>query len=156
MTIVLRRARADESDFVAALCRRSRAAAMPYLPELHTPEDDRAYFRERVFVDCEVTVAERGGAVVAFCATRPGWVVHLYVEPGQQRSGIGNTLLRRAMQANDSLALWTFRRNAAACRFYEAHGFVATRTTEGQNDEREPDVLYAWPASRAASERMSS
>jgi len=28
--------------------------------------------------------------------------------------------------------------------FDEAHGFVALRETDGDNEEGEPDVLYAW------------
>ena len=43
------------------------------------------------------------------------------------------------------LTLWTFERNARAWAFYEARGFVASEFTDGsRNEEREPDVLYAW------------
>ena len=43
------------------------------------------------------------------------------------------------------LTLWTFQRNAQARRFYEAHGFVASEFTDcSHNEEREPDMLYAW------------
>jgi putative acetyltransferase len=149
MDIVLRRARADESDALAALFRRSRTTAMPDLLPLHTPDEDRAYFRERVLASYDVWIAERGGEVAGFCATAPGWIEHLYVDPAHQRVGVGSALLRRAISVESSLALWTFRRNVNACRFYEAHGFRVARTTEGDNEEREPDVLYVWaPDSR--------
>ncbi|CAA9412428.1 MAG: hypothetical protein AVDCRST_MAG35-1509, partial [uncultured Quadrisphaera sp.] len=43
------------------------------------------------------------------------------------------------------LALWTFASNVAAQRFYERHGFVAGDRTDGSgNEERAPDVRYAW------------
>jgi hypothetical protein len=30
-------------------------------------------------------------------------------------------------------------------RFYERHGFVAARRTDGRdNEERAPDILYVW------------
>jgi Uma2 family endonuclease len=48
------------------------------------------------------------------------------------------------MEGNRELRLWTFQRNAAARAFYQAHGFVAQRMTGGDNEEREPDVLYRW------------
>ena len=45
--IAVRRARGDESDTVAALVRLSKETAMPFLPNLHTPGEDRAFFRDR-------------------------------------------------------------------------------------------------------------
>ncbi|MDB5071925.1 MAG: putative GCN5-related N-acetyltransferase [Candidatus Eremiobacteraeota bacterium] len=142
---VVRRAHAGESDAVAALFRLSKETALPYLPDLHTPEEDRAFFRERVFETCEVWVAERNGLLVGFCAFREGWIDQLYVHPANQRTGVGAALLRKAMHANERLQLWTFQRNEQARAFYEAHGFTCAKMTNGSdNEEREPDVLYAW------------
>ena len=45
----------------------------------------------------------------------------------------------------ERLDLWTFLSNLAARSFYERHGFVATDTTDGDNEERAPDVHYRWP-----------
>ena len=42
------------------------------------------------------------------------------------------------------LKLWTFEANVGARRFYESHGFVATRRTAGDNEEGAPDVCYEW------------
>jgi putative acetyltransferase len=143
--ISVRPARADESDGLAALFRLSREAALPYLPDLHTPEQDRAFFRERVFVTCEVWVAESDGTTAGFCAVRDGWIDHLYVHPAHQRRGFGAVLVRKAMEKNDRLKLWTFQRNVNARAFYEAQGFHCVRLTDGRdNEEREPDALYEW------------
>ena len=139
---MLRRARDDESDAIAALFRRSKETALPYLPDLHTVAEDRAFFREHVFATCQVWVAEANGELLGFCAFRDGWIDHLYVSPAHQRAGIGTALLGEAMRRNDSLRLWTFQRNTAARRFYESRGFFAEMTTGGENEEREPDVLY--------------
>jgi hypothetical protein len=59
--IVVRRARREESDAVAVLFRLSLRSAMPFLADRHTAEEDRAFFRDRVFAACEVWVAERNG-----------------------------------------------------------------------------------------------
>ncbi|MDQ6941901.1 MAG: GNAT family N-acetyltransferase [Candidatus Eremiobacteraeota bacterium] len=146
--MVVRRARVDESDAAAALFRLSKETAMPYLPDLHTRDEDRAYLRERVFATCEVWVAERNGELAGLCAFREGWIDHLYVHPEHLRTGIGAALLRKAKDANDHLQLWAFQRNANARAFYESQGFVLVKTTDGQdNEEHEPDALYAWERS---------
>ncbi len=142
--VLLRRAARDENDAVAALFRLSKETALSILPELHTPEEDRAFFRDRVFAECEVWVASRLGSLAGFCAFRAGWVDHLYVAPEQQRRGIGSALLDTAKGGHQELRLWTFQRNASARRFYEAQGFVVERLTGGENEEREPDILYRW------------
>jgi putative acetyltransferase len=142
--IVVRRARLEESDAVATMFRASRETAMPYLPALHTPEEGRAFFREHVFPRAEVWIAERVGVPAGFSAVHGDWLEHLYVHPGHQRAGLGNALLLHAMQNRDALYLWTFQRNANARAFYEKRGFAVVRTTGGENEEREPDVLYAW------------
>lgn len=146
--IVLRRARDDESDAVAALFRLSLQTELPFLAERHTLDEDRAFFRDRVFTPCDVWVAERDGELVGLCAFREGWVDHLYVHPAHHRSGIGAALLRKAKDANEQLQLWAFQRNENALRFYESQGFRLVKTTDGRdNEEREPDALYAWERS---------
>jgi putative acetyltransferase len=152
--VVLRRARPDDIDAIAALFRLSRNTALPDLPDLHTPDDDRAFFHDHVFATCAVWVAEDANVLTGFCAFRNGWIDHLYVHPAHQRQGVGSALLRPAMEANETLHLWTFQRNAGARAFYEAHGFSCVRTTNGEaNEEHEPDALYAW--SRSSSRRIS-
>jgi ribosomal protein S18 acetylase RimI-like enzyme len=129
-------------EAVARLFRVVRRACLPYLPDLHTPEEDLAFFRDRVFAECEVWIA---GAIDGFIAFRPGWVDHLYVRPKCQRRGIGKALLATAMKGNASLRLWVFQRNTAAIAFYHGCGFREIERTDGsRNEEREPDVLMEW------------
>jgi len=155
--LIIRRAQPAESDAVAALSRISRETALPYLADVHTREDDREFFRDRVFTTCEVWVAERDGVLAGFCAFREGWVDHLYVHPEHHRTGVGSALLRTAMAANEALQLWTFQRNMNARAFYEAHGFACVKTTDGRdNEEREPDALYTWSRSSRATRSRAS
>lgn len=147
MSFDLVRAHADEIDEVATVFRASRTEASPYLPNMHTPQDDRVYFRDRVFGTCEVWVAVEDDAVVGFCAYRDGWIDQLYVGPAHQARGIGSALLRQAQTGQKGVQLWTFQRNCRALTFYAARGFRIVQTTDGSgNEEREPDVLLAWSA----------
>ena len=138
----IRRADMNEAEAVARLLRAVQRADLPYLPALHTPEEDLWFFRNRVFVECQVWVA---GASDAFIAFREGWVDHLYVRGTHQGRGLGTALLARAMRIQSSLRLWVFQRNTAGIRFYQARGFrEVERTNGGRNEEREPDVLMEW------------
>ncbi|MEJ0074726.1 MAG: GNAT family N-acetyltransferase [Alphaproteobacteria bacterium] len=135
---------------MATLFRAVQRACLPYLPDLHTAEEDIGFFRDHVFVECEVWVAQ-GDAIDGFIAFRPGWVDHLYVRPDCQRRGLGKVLLAVAMKNNASLRLWVFQRNTPAIRFYGSRGFREIERTDGsRNEEREPDVLMEWTGSPAA------
>ena len=84
------------------------------------------------------------GEVVGYCWRQPGWVRHLYVHPSYHGNGIGSTLLGAAMDANEELQLWTFARNDAARAFYTKRGFREIGQTDGDNEEKQPDVLLRW------------
>ena len=143
MTFVLRPARADESAEIATLFRRVRLEALPYLPVLHTPQDDRNFFTG-VLATCRVTVAEADG-IVGFIAWQTGWVDHLYIDAPWRGHGIGGAMLGEAKQAEPRLDLWAFQKNLAAIAFYKRHGFAVVRETDGaENEEKEPDVLMRW------------
>jgi putative acetyltransferase len=134
----------SEMDQAALIHRRAFDERLPWLAGLHTPAADRAFFRDRVFVDCEVWGAFDED-LVGFIAFREGWIDQFYVLPERQRQGAGGVLLQIAKESWSVLSLWTFQRNAAARLFYEKRGFVAVEETDGgRNEEREPDVLYRW------------
>ena len=144
----LRRLGLDDMEATARVHRSAFDDALPWLAGLHTPEEDRWFYRERVFTTCEVWGAFSAEALVGIVAFRPGWIDQLYVLPAAQRGGIGTALLRVAQDAHDSLSLWTFQRNTPARRFYEARGVRPIHETDGvDNEEEEPDVLYLWARS---------
>ena len=142
---MLRRLALADMDEAARVFRTSFGQALPSLRALHTPDEDRAFFRAHLFAACETWGAFPDDAMTGFIAFREGWIDQLYVLPGAQGRGIGTSLLKIAQHAFDRLQLWTFQRNANARRFYEARGFALLRETDGSdNEEKEPDALYLW------------
>jgi GNAT superfamily N-acetyltransferase len=154
--VAYRRARAGLADgaAVAAVFGAARAQ-MTYLPVLHTAEEDRAFFTDRVIgsgshdvtvVDVDVDVE---GEIVAFSAVCRGWIEHLYVTPAWQGRGIGSALLARAMSEHPGgLDLWVFESNVRAAALYARSGFVVVeRTDGGGNEERLPDLRMRWGGS---------
>src|ERR1700749_4779331 len=103
--------RLELADMDAAA--RIRAAfdhALPSLAGLHTPDEDRWFFRERVFAACEAWGAFDGAAMTAIIAFREDWIDQLYVLPEAQGHGAGTQLLQVAQRRFDRLQLWTFQR----------------------------------------------
>ena len=93
----------------------------------------------------ETWVIERQGTIVALLVLEPGWLDQLYIDPDHTARGLGSLLVELAKRrCPEGLDLWTFQSNTRACRFYERHGFAAIGTTEGDNEEGEPDVRYHW------------
>jgi putative acetyltransferase len=141
---VIRTAVADDGPLIAALFRRS-FGTLTFLPTLHTPDEDRAFFG-RAVEEQDVWVWEQDGRILGFTALGGRMLNHLYVEPEAQGRGIGSALLARAKERCPSgFRLWTFQQNEGARRFYERHRFRVVEMTDGSgNEEREPDVLYEW------------
>jgi putative acetyltransferase len=147
--VALRDARPGDGVAVAGVFAASRAE-MRYLPQLHSQEENVAFFSAQVLPTSRVTVADVAGEVVAFAAVKNGWLEHLYVVPAQQGRGIGGALLGRAMgQSPGGLSLWAFVANHRAIAFYERAGFVEVLRTDGSgNEERQPDVQLRWTGAR--------
>jgi GNAT superfamily N-acetyltransferase len=142
---MVRRLELADMDGAARVLRTSFDQALPSLVGLHTPEEDRWFFRERVFNTCEVWGAFEGAAMVGVLAFRKDWIDQLYLLPNAQGQGIGTELLQVAQNAFGCLQLWTFQRNVKARRFYEARGFALVEQTDGaRNEEKEPDARYLW------------
>lgn len=144
--ISIRQAGLADSDAVAAIARKSRLHFLPYLPNLHSFEDDKSFFRNRVFAECDVWVAEEENQdFVGFCAFQDGWVDHLYLLPTHVGRSLGEGLLSKAKENHDFLQLWVFQRNTRAISFYERNRFRRIKETDGaSNEEQTPDALYAW------------
>lgn len=139
------RAELADAAMIAELHMASRAAAMPWLAVLHTPEEVRDYFENEVLPKADVWIARLEGVAAGFMALQETHLDRLYLSPGTWRRGVGSALLERARGSVDTLELWAFQRNEGARRFYERHGFVAVQFTDGAaNEEREPDVRYVW------------
>ena len=146
---MLRQLRLTDMDAAARVHRSAFDHALPTLAGLHTPEEDRWFFRERVFTTCEMSGTFDDEAMTAMLAFREDWIDQLYVLPQAQGRGLGTALLQVAQNTFARLQLWTFQRNAQARRFYESRGFALIRETDGaHNEEKEPDALYLWRRSQ--------
>ena len=142
----LRLATDDDIEAIAALFLRSRQVALPFLPILYSPEQDRAHMRDMLSRG-RIVLAVENEQILGFLVDLDGWVAHLYLDPDRRRSGVGAQLLEDAKQRHDQLELWCFQQNWPARAFYEKNGFVAIKETDGDNEERLPDRLYRWQRS---------
>ena len=136
----------EDAPAIADIHLAARRQAMPYLRLAHTDDETRDYFAGAV---CDRPrawwVVRHRGQVAAYMLINGEDLDHLYVAPASQGRGFGSALLAKAKTLSPQrIVLWTFQRNAMARTFYEARGFQAGRQTDGQNEEREPDVQYEW------------
>lgn len=140
----LRRGEPDDATPIARIMR-STYDRMDYIPRLHTHEEDLAYIGG-LFGEREIWVAENDDGVIGFAILSADELMQMHVTPGEQNAGIGSALLARAKERRPrGFSLWTFQKNVGARRFYERHGLEVVRLTDGVgNEEREPDVQYAW------------
>ena len=144
---MLRNAESSDAIWIAQIHRLARSAAMPWLPVLHSPEEDVVFFSEAVLPNENVRLIETEDQVVGFIAFRGEWLNHLYIHPNFWGRGFGSMLLNDAKTASTQLQLWTFQRNNAARSFYALHQFSEAERTDGaNNEERTPDVRMVWCA----------
>jgi GNAT superfamily N-acetyltransferase len=117
-------------------------------PLVHSDHDVREWIASHVVGELEtwLAVSGPGAAAVGYIAIDGAEVRLLDVVPGRTGEGIGGRLLAHAMDLRPTgLELWTFQVNHGARRFYERHGFEVIELTDGAgNEERHPDVHYAW------------
>jgi GNAT superfamily N-acetyltransferase len=156
MKPAIRRGGARDARAAADLYLRARQAALRAgsIPAgVHDDDDVRGYFASHIVEDCELWLAEQDGALAGILVLEGDFVDQLYVEPGLTGRGVGSALLAVATRERpQGLRLWTFQSNAGARRFYERHGFAEVRRTDGRdNEERAPDVLYAYRTGAAPS-----
>ncbi len=142
---MLRRARPDDLEAMAVIFRKSRAEAMPWLPVLHTVEEDRDFFRGRMNEGHEFWVVESGGRVVGFAGMDGAELQQLYVDPAHQQRGVGDELFARAKESMPAgFRWWVFQWNDRARRFYEARGGAVIELNDAGGEEQLPDALYEW------------
>src|SRR5262245_28285431 len=122
---LLKLATPTDGPRLAGIHTQARAAAMPWLPVLHTSEETEAGMTNAVLTRQDVWIAACDDATLGFVALVPGWVEQLYVDPVAWRTGVGSLLLEHAKQLQpDGFRLWTFQRNAMARSFYRKHGLI--------------------------------
>ncbi len=87
-------------DAAARVLRTAFDQALPWLAGLHTPEEDRWFFRKRVFKTCEVWGAFDGTGLIGVLAFRDRWIDQLYVLPNAR--GLLRVLARACISGRSS------------------------------------------------------
>jgi len=117
-------------------------AEVPWLPKLHSREEDLAFLRELLQTH-EVTVW--GRPATGFLARRGEEITALHVAAEARDAGVGSALMAAAKAASPILRLWVFQANTPALRFYARQGFVETEHGDGSgNEEGLPDLALNW------------
>lgn len=130
---------------MAQIHRAARKSAMPWLPDIHSANEDLRYFSTQVLPIQQVLIARADEQSVGFIACHEGWLNHLYISPNWWRGGIGTQLLAAARSTYTHLQLWVFQQNIAARHFYSKNGFVEREFTDGRdNEEKSPDLRMEW------------
>ena len=142
--VSIRRAVATDADESAALFT-AALESMDFFRKLHSAEEDRAFVRDFIW-RCETWVLLLDGRIAGLACIEGDRLDHLYVHPDRRDDGIGSMLLDHVKkQRPNGFDLWTFQANKGARRFYERHGLEAVERTDGErNEEKLPDVRYAW------------
>jgi ribosomal protein S18 acetylase RimI-like enzyme len=142
----VRRALPDDAPAVADIYLASFRETYDF-PLAHTDDEVRGWVAGHLLPNSETWLAERDGSPVGFVTISGEAIEQLYVAPGCTGRGVGSRLVALAQERRTAgLSLWTFQVNAGARRFYERHGFRAVEFGDGSgNEERQPDVRYAWP-----------
>jgi len=91
---MIRRAKAEDVEAIAALFRRS-FGTLTFLPTLHTADEDRAHLAG-VVAKQDVWVAEEDARVVGFLALEKDLGTFFYVDPDAHGRGIGSALFEQA------------------------------------------------------------
>lgn len=115
-----------------------------WMPRMHSRQEVADFYRDIVFVQQQVFVAEQDEQIIGVIALSPDNLVSaLYVHEEHRKKGVGKALLDRArMKATAFVELWTFVANHEAQAFYKREGFNEIRRTDGDNEESLPDILY--------------
>jgi ribosomal protein S18 acetylase RimI-like enzyme len=107
-------------------------------------EDQLAFLLREVVPNNKVGVVLEESAIVAFMASTPESVSHLYVSAQSIGQGIGSELLGLAKaESCGSLWLHTFTQNQNARRFYESHGSTEVER-ESENMWKLESIKYQW------------
>jgi ribosomal protein S18 acetylase RimI-like enzyme len=144
---VIRLAKAVELERATDVWVRSRWDAEPWLEERmgYTREKNLEHFEQVIARENAIWLALRGERLVGLLAYREGYVDQLFVEPRDQRTGVGRALLEKAKELSpEQLELYTHQRNARARAFYESQGFEPVAFGTSPPPESEPDITYVW------------
>jgi diamine N-acetyltransferase len=129
----IRQARADESQFLAAVQELASIAALAHIfpPEAHPYPREAVHARWAAAVmepETRTLIAVSDQEPVGAACVTDGWLEGLYVVPKRWGTGLGDELHDRALDevrglGSSSCRLWVLEDNSRARRFYERRGW---------------------------------
>ena len=136
---MIRLARADEAEALAAVQRDASLAALAHIfpPAQYPYPIDEVLARWRdALADpaAHVLVAEEAGTAAGAALSRPEWLDGLYVVPARWGTGLARRLHDAALErvragGSGRCQLWVLEHNVRARRFYERLGWRENGTT---------------------------
>jgi GNAT superfamily N-acetyltransferase len=147
----IRRCQTGEIESVTRMWRRTRDDARPKLEARmgYSASDDLAFFENVLMKTCAVWIITRDARPVGLLALKNDSIEQLYIDPAEQGKGLGSALIDFSKRSSPRrLELYTHVWNNNARRFYEHHGFRATKFGTSPAPESEPDVKYVWSGER--------
>lgn len=118
-----------------------------WMPRVHDHADVVRWYETELFGSRTVLIAEREGKIDGYLAVDDSepMITALYLRDGSCGGGIGKALLDAAKaRLARPTTLWTFVENHRAQAFYKREGFVEVMRTDGDNEEKLPDILFRW------------
>jgi len=79
--------------------------------------------RNKYLCIAKTYVAEQDEKIVGFISLLDNFVGGLFIEPSRQGLGIGNKLIKKAMEDKNSLSVGVYKKNEKAQNFYLKAGF---------------------------------
>lgn len=144
--ITIRRAGPGDVGGIGDVWLASWRATFDFEPA-HPDDDVRRWLAAELVPYHETWVAvDDDGTVVALMALSDDMVEQLYVTPAWIGRGLGKRFVALAKERRPAgLDLYCFAVNTKARHFYERAGFEPIAFGDGSgNEERQPDVRYAW------------
>ena len=148
--VTIRRAEPEDAAAIGDVWLTSWRATFDFEPG-HPDEDVRRWLATELVPQHETWVSvDDDGVVVALMALSDDKIEQLYVAPAWIGRGLGRRLVALARERRPAgLDLYCFAVNRRARRFYERQGFTPVAFGDGSgNEERQPDVRYAWRPER--------
>lgn len=114
-----------------------------WMPRVHPADDVERHYREWVLPKRDVyVIGQPLQGYIALDREEP-FITSLYCR--KRNAGLGKRLLDHAKAHHGpTLNLWTFVANRDARRFYKREGFKEVDRTDGDNEEKLPDILFRW------------
>jgi len=149
----IRRAGPSDADGIGDVWLSSWRATFDFEPG-HPDQDVRRWLATELVPRHETWVAvetvDGSERVIGLMALSDTMVEQLYIAPERIGEGLGRRFIELAKTRRpDGLDLHCFAVNGRARQFYERYGFEAVAFGDGSsNEERQPDILYAWRPER--------